>query len=387
MKIVHICLACFYIDGMGYQENILPKYHAQNHEVFIITSDYSFDAKGTETKRSLREYTNEYGIPVKVLERNTQKKLLSRYKLFNGLYEALEQYAPDIIFCHGGQFVSLKDVVIYCKKHPTVKLFIDQHGDYYNTPVNSFRKRMGQSLIVGHWMRKAVPYTEKFWGVTPWRCTYLNDVYKIPQNKIDLLPMGGDDEKIHFKNRDEIRHAIRSKYNIAEDDLLLITGGKIDSAKQIDLLMEAIIRLNCDNVKLLVFGQPTDGMKEKIETLAQDSHIRFIGWIPADTVYDYFLASDLAVFPGTHSVLWEQACACGLPGIFRDWEGMHHVDVGGNALFLHRDSSEEMKEVLWNLVQNPEKLRFMKEVAETKGIPTFSYRRIAQKAILEDTKT
>ena len=43
MKIVHICLACFYVDGMGYQENLLPKYHAQKHDVTIITSDFAFD--------------------------------------------------------------------------------------------------------------------------------------------------------------------------------------------------------------------------------------------------------------------------------------------------------------------------------------------------------
>jgi hypothetical protein len=40
MKIVHICLACFYVEGMGYQENLLPKYHVkQGHQVTVLTND------------------------------------------------------------------------------------------------------------------------------------------------------------------------------------------------------------------------------------------------------------------------------------------------------------------------------------------------------------
>ena len=101
--------------------------------------------------------------------------------------------------------------------------------------------------------------------------------------------------------------------------------------------------------------------------------------------YNYFLAADLAVFPGTHSVLWEQACACGIPAVFRDWEGMHHVDVGGNAIFLHEDSTEEIEQVLLDLYEHSEKIDKMRKIAQTKGIIEFSYREIARKSIFEDS--
>ena len=29
MKIVHLCLGCFYIDNYSYQENMLPKFHKE----------------------------------------------------------------------------------------------------------------------------------------------------------------------------------------------------------------------------------------------------------------------------------------------------------------------------------------------------------------------
>ena len=47
MKIVHLCLSCFYIDDYSYQENMLPKYHVlQGHDVSVIASMVSFDTNG-----------------------------------------------------------------------------------------------------------------------------------------------------------------------------------------------------------------------------------------------------------------------------------------------------------------------------------------------------
>lgn len=385
MRIVHICLACFYVDNMAYQENLLPKYHAKQHKVFIITSDYAFDATGKKIKKEKKKYINEYGIPVKVLEKSRRFGPYSRYRDYQKLYATLQELRPDIIFCHGGQFVALMDVIRYCKKNREVQLFIDQHGDYYNMPVNTRRKRLGQYWIYGYWMRKAVPYTEKFWGVTPWRCEYLHDVYGIPKEKIGFLPMGGDDEQISFANQVLIRKEIRERHDIADTDFLIITGGKIDKTKNIHLLVQAVKEINQNDVKLLVFGQPSNDFKERfMEEVNESKQVRYIGWLPSDSVYDYFLASDLCVFPGTHSVLWEQACACGLPGVFRNWAGMHHVDVGGNALFLYEDSMEEIKRVLLELQNQPEKVKQMGIVARSTAAEIFSYQSIAQKAILED---
>lgn len=384
MRIVHICLACFYIDGMGYQENILPKYHSKDHEVLIITSDFAFDASGKRIKKEKKEYLNEYGIPVKVLEKNQSNGFSSRYGAFLNLFSSLEEFKPDIIFCHGGQFVSLADVIRYCKENKAVKLFIDQHGDYFNTPVNTLKRRLGQYMIYGHWMRKAQKYTQKFWGVTPWRCEYLKDVYKLSEDKIDFLPMGGDDEKIDFANQDEIRKRIRNENNISDTDFLVVTGGKLDSGKKIDILMKAVFELNDDNLKLLVFGKANEETQGKINELSENKNIRYIGWVPSDEVYNYFLAADLVFFPGTHSVLWEQACACGVPCVFHDWENMHHVDVGGNAAFIKGDTVDEMKQILSELHSNKKVLLKMKAVAQEKAVKVFSYREIARKAIFED---
>ena len=130
MQITHICLAASYVEGFGYQENILPQFHAaMGYEVTILTSDYIFNSKYEKKDRDKKDYINEYGIHVVTLPRSTRYGYYSRFGDFEGIPEMLSELCPDIIFVHGGQFVALKDVINYCKKHKDVKLFIDQHGD------------------------------------------------------------------------------------------------------------------------------------------------------------------------------------------------------------------------------------------------------------------
>lgn len=381
MKIVHVCLAGAFLEHMGYQENILTKFHKQmGYDTFVIRQDPCFVTGGQE-KSASDYYQNEYGVQVYTLERSEQYGKYSYVGKYLGVIEKLREIAPDIIFVHGCQFVSLAEVVKYCKKNRHVKLYIDNHGDYYNMGIATYKSWILQHIIYGHGIRKARKYASKIWGVTPWRCQYLHEVYHIPEKDIHLLVMGGDDEYIHWERQDEIRSEIRKQYKIAEDDFLIVTGGKIDTGKNIHLLMQSVAESDEKKIKLLVFGKTLPDMEKTIESLSQNENIQYIGWVSANDVYDYFLASNLVVFPGTHSVLWEQACACGVPGIFKHWEGMHHVDVGGNADFLYQDSVAEIKEKILEIYHDREKYKKMLHVAEDKGTKEFSYKEIAKRAI------
>jgi 1,2-diacylglycerol 3-alpha-glucosyltransferase len=381
MNILHICICGPFTDGYEYQDNILPRKHKEaGYSVKIITTTNTFSSDKKISQSASGEYVTKSGIPY--LRLGWKKTRMLKYiKYVSGLYQAICDNSPDIIFVHGVQFISLRDVYKYVKKHQNVKLYIDNHADYYNSPVKKLHTKILTYWIWGHYARAIIRYTEKFWGVTPWRCQYLHQIFGIPKDKIDLLVMGGDDDKIDFKNQFQIREDIRIKHNINNNDFLIVTGGKIDRAKNIHFLMQAVSDLNNQNIKLIVFGQPNDEMKPIIQELCKNDSIRFIGWIQADKAYDYFLASDLGFFPGTHSVLWEQACACGLPCVFKNWEGMHHVDVGGNCEFLKNDSAEEIKEMILNIVNDIDKYEAMKKVAVEKGIKTFSYKEIAKRAI------
>lgn len=386
MRILHICGSCFYKEGMGYQENILPKMHfKQGFETYIMARA-QVTYKNNGGKYAVENYINQDGIPVIIIDYKqfNNCKLLNKacriLKIYANILSQLQSINPDIIFVHGGQFASLEVIRKYVKKRKNVKLYIDQHMDYYNEPKGSILMTIVNKLF-GFQMRRCVPYTNKYWGVTPWRCDYLRDVYKIPNNKIGLLVMGGDDDFIEIDNKTEIRNKIRKQYLVKDEDFCIISGGKIDRAKNIHLLLEAFSRIDSNQVKLFVFGNISQEMKDEIELYIHDERIIYLGWINSHEVYKYYLASDLAVFPGTHSVLWEQACACGLPGLYKNWPGMHHVDVGGNCRFLSSENTDEIKKCIEDIINDRNGYIKMKEVAEQIGEKVFSYKEISKRAI------
>jgi len=384
MKILHLCLAAIYVDNHGYQENILPKMHKlQGHEVMIVASTETFIENQKLGYITPSSYKTADDIPLVRLPYVSwiPSKLVRKLRLYTGLSEVLRSFQPDCIFLHDIQFISIKNIAAYVKENKNVVVYADGHTDFINSARNWVSRNILHKLIYKWCAKRIEPHIKKFWGTLPARVNFFKDVYNIAPEKVDLLVMGGDMTNIDFENKENIRISIRKKYHIDDKTFLIITGGKIDELKNIHLLIQSIDKIAKDDIKLLVFGNVNEELKPKFDVLFQSKFVKYVGWINSNEVYDYFLASDLAFFPGTHSVLWEQAIAAGLPGVFKKWEGMQHVDVGGNVSFLDDVSVKTIEEMILKIYNNPNLYNKMKEVSETAGISTFSYYKIAQRAI------
>lgn len=46
-----------------------------------------------------------------------------------------------------------------------------------------------------------------------------------------------------------------------------------------------------------------------------------------------------------------EAVGLSLPCILKNWEGMHHVDINGNCLFLKDDTVAGIKEILLKIIE------------------------------------
>jgi len=384
MRILHCCLSAFYIDNYGYQENILPKMHKQlSHDVAILASTETYVDNKVLGYVEPGSYLTVDSIPItrvpyrKFLPHSIMKKL----RIYKGISEFIKAFEPDIIFLHDCQFISIQKIELYAKNHPNVRIYVDGHTDFINSANNWLSKNILHGIVYKWCARKIEPYTRKFYGVLPARVDFFKSVYGIPAEKIELLVLGVDDSKLDLAKKDRIRSSIRNTLKIAESDFVVVTGGKIDERKNIHILMQAVNQINRKEIKLIVFGAPNDRMKRKIEELSEHESIRNIGWIASDKVYDYFMASDLAFFPGTHSVLWEQAIGAGLPCIFRNIDGIKHVDVGGNCLFIDSGDLKEIKRRIMEVYWNNELYSNMKQVAVDRGMSEFSYYKISKRAI------
>lgn len=378
MKIVHLCLSCFYIDNYSYQENMLPKYHVKmGHDVTVIASLVSFNKEGKPcllSSPSVRMDDNGYKV-IRLAYKKPQRLncILRRYESF---YETLSAEKPDVIFTHGVAMAEVNSVIHFLKENPHVKLYGDHHGDYINSATTFFSKNVLHKFIWRYFVKKLEPYLIKCYGVTPMRCRFLREMYNLNPNIIEFLPMGVDDDAIP-ENRIGVRKSVRKELSVPEDACLIITGGKIDVRKNTHVLLEAIKRIDNPNLHLVICGVLAPEMEYLQEQF--DSRIHYLGWCNAQRVMDCMVAADMACFPGTHSTLWEQSVGVGLPAIFKRWNEMTHMNINGNCIFVEGEDVVELENVITKMLDK-DYYQQQKSKAE-KAATSFLYSDIAQKAI------
>lgn len=384
MKIVHLCLASFFPDGYSYQENMLPKFHKQmGYDVEVIASTQNFDANGKVCfSAKTGSYLNEHGIQVTRLPYKWNNAMGHKLKRYVGTYAALEKAAPDILFIHNVQFLDSDVVVNYLKAHPKVTVYADNHADYANSATNWVSKNILHKILWKRCARILEPYVKKFYGVLPVRVRFLTDVYGLPESKCELLVMGVDDDLVAQATAAESVSQVRVAHGVAADDFLIVTGGKINAYRPETLhLMRAVTQTTDTRIKLLVFGVVAEELKAEFEELSRDPRVIFVGWQTPAVTNSLMAAANLVVFPGLHSVMWEQAVGLGVPCAFRKIPGVDHVDLGGNAVFLDDTSTQALQQMIENIAGDPAEYEKMQTVAREKGMKTFSYRQIAERCI------
>lgn len=386
MKIVHICRKL--LEGFAYQDNELPDMHSSmGHDVTVITSksdnsslyfDMSLiDSSGRKAPEVLPKY-NIIRLPLK-------HQINFRLWDFKYLYETLCSLSPDLIFFHGTPFLSILNIVKYKKENRNVKLFVDCHADYYNSAgnlISYYCLHKGLYRIIVSITKKHV---DRYYYIKPSNKVFMRKMYNVPVNKLKFLPLGANLDKIPFGNSVNIRKEIRISLGINEDDIIIISGGKLDFKKNIHNLIIALNKITDPKVHLIIFGLAADKYQSLLVSLiGENPRIHMVGWLDSNKIYDYYLASDIACFPGLHSVLWEQAICCSLPLISKKMDGFDYLNVHENAIFIDNGDASEIEKVLRSIIYDDDLRSRMKENSDKFGKEFFSYRRIAE-SIIEDT--
>lgn len=377
MKIVNLALGNTYNEGWGYQENLLTKWQKLNgHDVTVITSRM-VNNKNDDGYHLTDpcEYTNDLRIKVIRLDYPFNIWPIRTLRIFKNLYKTIEKENPDFIFIHNGQFLDSLKVCKYLKNHPNCKASCDNHADETNS-AKSFFPKVLHYTIWKYCMNRLNKYVHKFYGVLPIRCDFLKKYYNLPDNKVDLLVMGVDDELIEKAGVDSIQ--FKKDHNLSSDTLNIITGGKIDHYKTETLnLMEAV--KDQKDIRLFIFGSIGDEIKDRFNELLSDN-MTYLGWLTQEESYAALKSCDVAIFPGRHSVIWEQCVGLGIPLIVRSWPGTNHVDIGGNSIFLKEGSTQELKHEIDKL-KDRSYLNNLKEKSLSNNKEQFSYKHIANKSI------
>lgn len=382
MKIVHIHLLGPYTDGWGYQENVLPEIQVrQGHDVTVIANQKAHRKDGT----IMMVDPGEYKINgVKIIRINykeiTFSDRVNQILFYYPVLKYLEELKPDIVLLHGlGNGLLNCQVKKYIKKHPECQLFGDVHAFEGNNQKASGFKAHVIKKIHDYFRKSLYPYYKAVLCITQQCLDYAKNIYDVPQEKLVLFPLGFDPGLIDWEHRDEIRKEFREKHSIGDNEIVIAHGGKIIPRRKTEMAIDAVCGTK-HNVKMIVFGAIDDSIRNRInEKIAECEGLIYLNHLSKEEYIKVFLASDIALFPGGQSAIWEEAIGCGLPLLINVTEikDAPYYDRGGNVIFTKEDTAEAFIKELDDMIST-KKYKEMAYVAETKGRDFFSYERISE---------
>lgn len=351
MKILHICILAPYNDYWSYQDNLLPLFHKRlGNEVTVITSNRMHDDGKIVFTKPGQHFLND---GTKVIRVKKAEKGIKRYLNYFNIYKLIENESPDMIMLHGISSVVVFQVCKYIKNNPKCKLIGDNHLDEFIGSHHKGIKGKMFGFFYSVCYKICIKYFYKIYGVTPWRTEYAHNVYGIPYSKLDTLLMGAVDEDIPFDDKEDIRKNVRAQYNIRENEFVFIAGGKIESNKKIDIALDAFKKLQFDNIRLIIFGNMNSETKEVIETKIKNDHrVMYVGFLNSKKINELFLSCDFGLFPGRHSVLWEQAAACGLPCLFQKYVEKGYINIKNNCVDVQNISVDSVYDIMRNILSD-----------------------------------
>ena len=314
MKILHCCLSCFYCDGFGYQENILPKInsHDGNDVLIIASTETIVDGKITYTKPS--DYNTEYGVRIVRLPYAWYLPgfLGQKLRVIPGFWNALCEFSPDVILFHGSCGYEITTAARYKRQHPNVKLYVDSHEAFYNSARNWVSKNILHGLFYRTWYKKAMPDIDKVLYIGSHEMLYMRDFLHTPEELLEFFPLGG--EMMPPEEKSALRKRLRAELCIDDDTLLFVHSGKITPLKKTAELMRAFSSNRSMKANLIIIGTVAKEMSEEFDAcLENDSRIRFLGWKSSVELKNYICAADMYLQPGSPSATMQMSLCCGTP--------------------------------------------------------------------------
>jgi glycosyltransferase involved in cell wall biosynthesis len=162
---------------------------------------------------------------------------------------------------------------------------------------------------------------------------------------------------------------LRNEYRIAVDELVISVVGKMVPWKNQDHLIDAMIRLEQEDIHLHLFilgsGTQMEKWKQKSEALSK-SKVHFTGFVNIEKLPSYYAASDIYIHPASvepHSIAISEAIFMGCPVIISDRCGSYgetdDVQEGKNGWVYPFGNIEELvKKIKWMIAHPKERKKF-----------------------------
>jgi 1,2-diacylglycerol 3-alpha-glucosyltransferase len=357
MKIVHICLSCFYIDGYSYQENLLVQQNvADGHEVLVIASTQNYNDARRITYVEPSTYMGKDGARVIRLpyRKFLPQKMMQKLRMHPGVYELLEREKPNAVLFHGLCGYELKTAAAFKRRHPKIPVYADSHEDQNNSA-----RTLGSKLLHKYYYRPIISAVQasfdKILCISVETITFVRSMYGVPAERLEFYPLGGvivADEEYELR-RDRARKSLR----LESQHILFLQTGKLGKRKRLVESLNGFARVAEKDFRLVIVGELDSEIQMEANLLiAQDKRVSFLGWKNSDELLDLLCATDVYLQPGTQSATMQMSLCARCPVILDDVPS-HQPFVNGNGWLIK--SPDELPDVFQEIAENPERLADM----------------------------
>lgn len=385
-----VLLSEFFCQGMGYLENMLPKYLArlgvEAHVVATGLRPHGGQQPGNNPTQlnTLRpgivERQDGYTLHI------VQNKKSLGYPRMRGLRDALKRIRPDIVQTMSVTGWVPLDAALY-RASLSYKLFT---GCHYHASVFPLAQKATHPLSAERIMctlTRGIPGrllsrgAEKCYAISPDCADVAVRFFGVPEKRIEICPLGVDTEIFHpisSSVEHSAREQIRARLGFKDNDIVCVYSGRFSEDKNPLLLARAIDGLACcgGGIRGLFIGNGIQA-NEIQECANCISH----PFVPVSELGDFYRAAEIGVWPRQESMSMLDAAACGLPIVVNHTLAAPER-IDGNGEVYRLDDVNDLMKVLTSLMDTA-KRRGMGKVGSNKMAQAFSWEAIAKRRLLD----
>jgi len=322
-------------------------YERKGHEVYIFApkvEDYIDQEKNVFRYRSINLTSKvKYPIPIPLSFR--AKKVITEFN-------------PDIVHVHH-PFVLSSQAIMYGKKLGIPKILTlhtqyEQYA-YYIAPIPERITQEAIKMIIYNLAYKIDCIT------TP--SESMKDLIKSygVKNRIEVIPNAI--ELNSFKEKDELKCLeIKKRYNLKEDDKIILYVGRIAQEKSIDKIIEALAIIKgrgINRAKLLIVGNgpAMEELRQLVQSLGVEEEVIFTGAVGNEEIQHYYKIAYLftiASISESFGIVIIEALASGIPVLAVRAPGAVDIITDGVDGLLTEDDVEQFASALEKLIREPE---------------------------------
>ena len=340
--------------------NLLEENEKSGKVNFTCISVY--DEKAYELSKNFK-YTKFIYIEEKRdnLDLTFEKSDNNLKKYMDKVYENIKDLEFDFLIIEGGDITGYEYLL---RRFPKEKCLVHIHGD-----------ALGDNNI-----NKDIYY--KFLAISKYTEKLIMSDNIIPKSQIELLYNSIKLEDFNKKISEDEKIALRKKYGIEKDDVVIMFVGRTIRQKGVKELILAFKQLkNIDKSKILIVGSANYGAKVKtdfdyeLEEISKDikEKIKFTGYVDNTELYKIQNISDIAVVPS----MWEELfglvvpenMASGLPLVVTKSGGIPEIVDNESAFVVEKnqDLIKNLSDKLDLLIENPDLRRKMGEAGRKRA--------------------